>query len=214
MDGALRQYRKLEEELRGPWGRFRGTLRDEWRQGWREARGHAATAGAAGAATAGATGAGWSAPSVTSTGAPPPAAAVAHPPVTYGRQVAAGMAMPLLAAVSAGITVAWAVASASLIASGAILGWRPPTLPLWGGLVALAVAASVVGGPFHAARRSLRRWPHGAGGLLAAWDALLWLGFFAVFAWLAWTVSGDLREVLRDLPGAVEKVRASWHPPA
>ena len=142
----------------------------------------------------------------------PTAAAFSSAPVSYGRQLLAGMALPLLAAASAGVAIAWALASSSLVVNGSILGWTPPGVPLWAGLLVLLAMAMVIHQPFHHLRRALRRSPCGGDGLLAAWDSILWLGFLAFFAWLAWRGSGELRGVVHDLSGAIERVRSSWHP--
>lgn len=190
IDQAKRQVARLERGLRGPWAKARSEWRREraeWRrerrerrQEWREWRDA------------------WR----------PPPAAGAPAPATYGEQVAAGIVLPFLAMFSAALTVGWAVASARLVGSGDLWGWNPG-LPLWAALLLLLVAVAIVGGPVRHARHALHRDAWGRGALLAAWDGLLWLGFVAVFAWLAWRLSPELRTLVHDLPGAAARIRAS-----
>ncbi len=184
VDQAKRQCARLERELRGPYARMRAKWRYEGREAWR-------TTPAA----------------PPPPGAPPPSGAP-PPPVTYAEQLATGVVVPILALLSAGLTVAWIVAGAMLIEKGAILGWSPG-LPLWGALLALFVAVLIVGGPIRHARHALHRDAWGRGALLAAWDGLLWLGFLVLFAWAAWHLSPELRGLVHDLPGAVDRVRGS-----
>lgn len=189
VDEAKKRATQLGDELKGPWRAAVSDMKREWDEAWRRDW-HGS----------------WS---------PPPAASSPAPAGQdgYRQQLAAGAVLPLLALVSAALAVAALIAMASLVTSGTILGWAVPVLPLWIQLVAVAVVASAVGAPFQHARRALRRGPRGREGLLAAWDALLWLGFFAAFAWLAWHLSPELRDLAGDLPGAVEKVKGSWRVP-
>jgi hypothetical protein len=139
---------------------------------------------------------------------PPP---VPPPYPHYGQQLATGLVVPLLAFLSAAFTVAWFQVSAMLLVTGKIIDWSPG-LPLWGSLLALLLVTMVITQPINHARAALHRAPHPGGvAWLAAWDAILWLGFVALFGWLVWHQPGsDLRALAQDLPGALEKVRASW----
>jgi phage shock protein PspC (stress-responsive transcriptional regulator) len=190
VDQAKRQYARIEREVRSEWAN--GLKEDaRWerrarRRAWREARREWREAW-------------W--------GAGPGGGTA--PPASYARQVAAGVAIPVLALLSAGLTVAFVVVSAMLITTGQIMGWTPG-LPLWAGLLALLMVVGAVGQPFHHARRALQRDARG-GGLLAAWDGLLWLGFLALFAWLAWASFPEVRDLLHDLPGAAARLKASLH---
>lgn len=198
VDEAKRRYASLEQELRGPWAR--------WRDGWRAQR-HQRRQARRAAREARRTGSapGWSA-AAPEAPAPHPYPAPAH----YARQVAAGVLVPVMAFVSAALTIGWVVATAMLVVDGQLLGWSPG-LPLWASLLIVSLVAMVIGRPFGFARAAFHRssW-RGATPWLAAWDAIFWLGFIAFFGWLAWQQSPEVRALVHDLPGAWERIRASW----
>jgi phage shock protein PspC (stress-responsive transcriptional regulator) len=202
IDEAKRHYASLEQELRGPWARWRA----RWRQGWQRRRSsHRAWRVPRAERTP---------PAATGPGEPPaPVPPMSPPPPThYGRQVATGLVVPLMAFLSAAFTVAWVQLSAMLIVTGTLVDWSPG-LPLWGSLLILLLVFQVVSRPVAHARAALHRasWPGGAA-WLAAWDGVLWLGFMAVLGWLAWQSPGSqVQALVHDLPGAWEKIRASWH---
>ena len=195
IDEAKRHYANLEQELRGPWGAWRhggGERRErrrearraarEARRSWREHRAEA---------------------TVEASGVP-------YAPAHYAQQVAAGLTVPVAAFASALLTVAWLQLSAQVIVTGRLFGWSPG-LPLWAGLVVLLLVTVVVGRPISQVRAALHRAPYPGGvAWLAAWDGILWLGFIALLGWFAWHARPELSALAHDLPGAVEKVRASW----
>jgi phage shock protein PspC (stress-responsive transcriptional regulator) len=191
IDEAKRQYARLGGELHGSWFRARAERRRwkrewkrqrrAWRQEWRREW--------------------WSAPT-----GPGPAGSPGRAP-TYAEQVAAGIVVPVLAFLSAALSVAWLVGVASLLQTGAILGWAPG-LPLWGSLLLLVVAVGIVKQPLSYARHALHRNARD-GWMLAAWDGILWLGFLLVLGWVAWRASPELRAAAADLPGCVHRVLAS-----
>jgi hypothetical protein len=126
--------------------------------------------------------------------------------------VAAGLVIPVMAFLSAAFAVASFQAASALIVTGTIVGWSPG-LPLWASLLILALATAVITRPIDRARAALHRAPY-PGGLawLAAWDGILWLGFFAVLCLLAWSMPGSsVQALVHDFPGAWEKVLASWN---
>jgi hypothetical protein len=124
--------------------------------------------------------------------------------------VAAGLTVPLAAFLSALLIVAWFQLSAQLIVAGSVLGWSPG-LPLWASLLILLLATMMIGRPIGHTRAALHRAQY-PGGVpwLAAWDGILWLGFIALLGGLAWQSRPELKALVHDLPGAWEKVRASW----
>lgn len=200
IDEAKRHYAKLEQELAGPWAQWRhggGERRERRREARRAAR-EARRAWRAHQAEA--------AVEAPHTGHP----TVHYGPAHYAQQVAAGLAVPVAAFTSAFLAVAWLQLSAQLIVTGRIFGWSPG-LPLWASLLLLLLVTFVVGQPISQVRAALHRAPYPGGvAWLAAWDGILWLGFIAVLGWFAWHARPELSALAHDLPGAVEKVRASW----
>ncbi|HSN16452.1 MAG TPA: PspC domain-containing protein [Anaeromyxobacteraceae bacterium] len=195
IDEAKRHYARLEKELSGPWAKWKRGDR-EWRERRREARRTAREARRE-----------WRARQAEAA-EPPPAA---PGPANYAQQVAAGLTVPVAAFASAFLTVAWLQLSAQLVVTGRLLGWSPG-LPLWASLVILLVVRLFVGHPLGQVRAALHRAPHpGGAAWLAAWDGILWLGFLLLLLWLAWHAFPDLSALAHDLPGAVDRVRASWH---
>jgi hypothetical protein len=125
--------------------------------------------------------------------------------------VAAGVVVPVMAFLSAALSVASFQLASMLVVTGKVVDWSPG-IPLWSSLLILVLATAVITRPIDRARAALHRAPH-PGGLawLAAWDGILWIGFFAVLCWLAWSSPGSsVQALVRDLPGAWEKIRASW----
>ncbi len=219
VDEAKRHYATLEKELQGPWAAWKAKLRGggwaqrrDWRAARREAKRVAREARRAArqawkaSPPAGPEAAG-PAPVVPPT-APP--AWTPYSPVFYFQQVATSLGVAVMALLSAAITVAWVVASAQLVITGSILGWSPG-LPLWASLLMALLVAMVVGRPMASSRGALHRASHRGGvAWLAAWDGVLWTGYVVLFGWLAWRYSPEVQALAHDLPGAVEKVRASW----
>jgi hypothetical protein len=182
VDEAKRHYATLEQELHGPWAK--------WKASWRTGRTWRAQPAAASATTV--------------------ISPAALPPTFYARQVVAALAVPVVAFWGSALLVAEGVCAALLIANGRILGWSPG-LPLWGSLLVLVLLGGVLRRPLDSAGAALRRSPARAAlPWLPAWEAAFWIGFVALFCTLAWHLSADLREVAYDLPGAWERVRDSW----
>lgn len=195
IDEAKRHYAKLEQELRGPWS--------AWRQGdaaRRERRREARRAAREARRS-------WSAHHAE---APVEPTGVGYGPAHYAQQVLAGVTVPVAAFASAFLVVAWLQLSAQLVVTGRLFGWSPG-LPLWGSLLLLLLVTVVVGQPIGQVRAALHRAPHPAvAAWLAAWDGILWLGFIVLLGWFAWHARPELGALAHDLPGAVEKLRASW----
>lgn len=217
IDEAKRHYANLEKELHGPWASWK----TQWPSGWRARRQHRREARRAARDARRAwraQQAAWTTSPAEPMGMPPvppvppplhcaPYAPYAH----YGQQVATGVVVPLLAFLSAVFTVAWVQLAAMLIVTGKIVDWSPG-LPLWASLLALTLVTMVITQPINHARSALHRAPYPGGvAWLAAWDGILWLGFVALLGWLVWKSPGShLQALAHDLPGAWEKIRASW----
>jgi len=219
IDEAKRHYATLEQELKGPWAQWTSRVRGTWqaqRQDWRQARRTAKDAArqAKRAAREAATSTA-SAASPAPAGPPPMPPLVQVPwtffsPAHYAQQVAASVAVSVMALLSAAITVGLVLVSAQLLVTGRVLGWTPG-LPLWASLLIAVLVAMVFGRPFGQARSALHRASHPGGvAWLAAWDGILWIGFVVLLGWLAWSQSPEVRALVQDLPGAWEKVRSSW----
>jgi hypothetical protein len=215
IDEAKRHYANLEKEIAGPWARWKRSWREDerdWRAARREARRAAREARRAWRTEQAAAHAGVGAAStpVGAPSSPPHPPYPAYPPTHYAQQVATGLAVPVAAMASAFLTVAWFQLSAMLVVTGRLFGWAPG-LPLWAALLILLLAAMVIGHPIAQVRAALHRTSYpGGSAWLAAWDGILWLGFIAVFAWMAWHLRPELSALAHDLPGAWEKVRGSW----
>jgi phage shock protein PspC (stress-responsive transcriptional regulator) len=196
VDEAKRHYANLEKELQGPWGQWRSGWRA--RQQWRQAR--RAERAASG---------GWSSPAPAA--GVPPVPPAPPPPTHYAQQVAAGLMVPVMAFLSVAFTLAWLQLSAMLVVTDKLLDWSPG-LPLWASLLVLLLLTAVVTQPINHARSALHRAPyHGGQAWLVAWDGVLWVGFMALLGWLVWISPGShVQALVHDLPGAWEKIRASW----
>ncbi len=233
VDEAKRHYATLEQELQGPWARWRAS----WSSGTREARRQAREAASAARGAWQDQRATWgaAAPTAPPAGPPPippphsssvpppipptapppswpapPPVPPAPPPARYARQVAAALMVPVVAFWGSALLVAEGVCAALLIANGRILGWSPG-LPLWGSLVILMLLGALLRRPIAAAGAALRRAPATPLSWLPVWEAAFWIGFVALFGSLAWTFTPELRSLAHDLPGAWAKVLASWH---
>jgi phage shock protein PspC (stress-responsive transcriptional regulator) len=110
-------------------------------------------------------------------------------PVGYATQVAAGVSLPLLSAISAILFVAFLVGLFALLGHGPLplwFGWaHPHGAPRWLLIVALFVVYSMLAGPIGAARRASHRYANG--GYSSLWinllDRLLWIAIVALLLW-------------------------------
>ncbi|MBS0394555.1 MAG: zf-HC2 domain-containing protein [Proteobacteria bacterium] len=137
--------------------------------------------------------------------APPPGAP--HPP--YAAHVLTGLLMALLGLVLAAITIAWIVALASLVTTGAIFGWwLPHDVPFWAALLILVVVYNLVVWPIKAARRAAYgqyggyRAYHGP--WVAAWDGVATLAVVVLVGWYAYHHVPEVRDLLDHLRGAFD----------
>ncbi|HEX4269392.1 MAG TPA: PspC domain-containing protein [Steroidobacteraceae bacterium] len=125
--------------------------------------------------------------------------------------VLAGITLPVFAVVNAALFVAWILVIMSALMTGAIFGWPlPADLPLWGTLLILCAVYLVLTSPLRAAR-------HGAhlawGPYYPMWSALssvFWLGFTALFLWLAYQHLPQVHALLDQLPSFWRSRRISF----
>ncbi|HEV2441524.1 MAG TPA: PspC domain-containing protein [Steroidobacteraceae bacterium] len=119
--------------------------------------------------------------------------------------VLAAITLPVFAVVNAALFVAWILVIMSAVMTGAIFGWPlPADLPVWGSLLILCVIYLVLTSPLRAARHGA----HLAWGpyyhTWAALSSLFWLGFTALFFWLAYHHLPQVHALLDQLP-------SFWH---
>ena len=127
------------------------------------------------------------------------------PPMGAGGHVLAGLSLPLLGIVNAAMFVAWILSMLSAWMTETLFGWPLPTgLPLWGSLLILFAFYIALTSPLRAARYA---W----GPQYAPWAALsgvFWLGFSALFLWLAYQHIPQVHALLDQLPAFWQSVSA------
>ncbi len=123
-----------------------------------------------------------------------------RPQPGYGAQVAAGIVLPLIGVVSAVLTVAFLVALASLLATGEILGWRPPLdVPAWAAIFVLVAAYAMVGLPLRAVRHASYEALGPRRGWFVFWDGVLWIALVILAWWIAAHHVPGVSEFFQDL---------------
>ena len=125
--------------------------------------------------------------------------------------ILAGMTLPVFAIVNAALFVAWSLVMMSALMTGAIFGWPlPADLPQWGSLAILCVIYLALTSPLRAARHGA----HLAWGpyyhMWAALSSVFWLGFTALFLWLAYQHLPQVHALLDQLPSFWQKRRMSF----
>ncbi len=123
------------------------------------------------------------------------ATAQAAPQVSYAARAMAGILVPLAAVIGAVIFVVWILAMLSLFTQHHVFGWDlPANIPLWGAMLGLVVGYLLISAPFKALRDS-----GGSYGERPFWRAahsLMWIGFVAVFFWMAYQFIPPVREMM------------------
>ncbi len=120
----------------------------------------------------------------------------------YAAQVAAGVLVPVLGIGSAAFSVLWLLALISLVTTNAIFGWPLPNeMPMWIGILLLLVIYNMVAWPLRAVRRASI---YTAGGQsysgFEVWGRVLWLGFLALFFWLAYRYIPEVNYIINSAP--------------
>jgi hypothetical protein len=123
--------------------------------------------------------------------------------VGYATRLLAGFMVPVFTIMSAVLFVAMMLAILSLLVTGGIFDWTlPHQVPLWAAVIIIAILYQAVHAPLRAASRASYETSAGSRyGWLAAADALMWLGFAALFAWLAYLFVPEVQELFHSLPG-------------
>lgn len=163
---ASNEWRRSRAQWKREWRRARA----EWRLSWRQAR-HDWRAQFAG----------------LHAGVVPPAPPSPHPGAPYVAHIVTGSLLAILGLVLGALTIAWIVALASLVMTGALLGFALPVgVPVWVAFVALVILFNLIVWPLKAARRAAY---YPAVGYhapwLAVWDSVIGLTLLALGAWYA-----------------------------
>lgn len=122
--------------------------------------------------------------------------------VGYATRVVAGFMVPVFTLIGAALFVVVIIAVVSLFKTGGILDWvLPSEIPVWGAIVILAIVYQAVHMPLRAASRASYEATAGRRhGWLAAADGVLWLGFAALFFWLAYLFIPDVQSLFQSVP--------------
>jgi ABC-type multidrug transport system fused ATPase/permease subunit len=129
-------------------------------------------------------------------------------PINPFGHVLLGITLPVFALANAALFVALILVLISAVMTGGIFGWPlPANLPLWGSLLIVCAIYIVLTSPLRAAR-------HGAhlawGPYYHTWSTLssiFWLGFTALFLWLAYRHLPQVHALLDQLPSFWQKQR-------
>jgi phage shock protein PspC (stress-responsive transcriptional regulator) len=132
------------------------------------------------------------------------ATAQAAPQMSATARAITGIFLPIAAIIGAVLFVGWILALISLITQQTVFGLAlPHGMPLWVGILVLALLYFAISTPL----RIVRHGGHQAAGYHPGWGALhglIWIGFTAVFFWLAYTFFPGVRELVDQLMWAAE----------
>lgn len=107
--------------------------------------------------------------------------------------------LPIAALISAALLVAFILSLISLVTQHTVFGWAlPHGIPLWVGIVALAMLYIAISTPV----RMIRHGGQQAAGYHPGWGAfhgLMWIGFVVLLFWVAYTYLPGVREVVDSL---------------
>ena len=120
----------------------------------------------------------------------------------YATQVMAGVMVPVLGICSAAFSLLWLVALISLVTTDAIFGWPLPNeMPMWMGILLLLVIYNMVAWPLRAVRRASIYTAAGHNySAFEVWGRVLWLGFLALFFWLAYRYIPEVNYIFNSAP--------------
>ncbi len=128
-------------------------------------------------------------------------------PMDYASQVLAGVFIPIASVISAALFVGLALAIISIITSGTVFGWVfPGQPPFWVQIVVLVVFYHLIAWPLHAVSHGPF---HEGRGWISMWGGLLWIGFTALFMWLAYQHLPGVREFIDQLPDSLRNRSAA-----
>lgn len=125
------------------------------------------------------------------------------PQMSYSSQVLSGFLSPIVAILSTVVFLTFLFALLSLVTRHAIFGWALPSdIPLWLGILVLAILWGAIGSPLHQARRMTHyAVPYGFG-WVALCGTLIWLAFVSFLCWLAWEHWSEVQAFLKHVAGA------------
>lgn len=130
-----------------------------------------------------------------------------RPQPGYGAQVAAGIVLPVLAAISAVLTVVAVILLASLLTTGEVLGFRLPLdVPPWAAIVALIAAFAILAAPLRAVRYASYEALGPRRGWFVFWDGVLWLALVVLAGWFAARFVPGVDDLFRDLTHRLQDV--------
>jgi hypothetical protein len=137
----------------------------------------------------------------------------AHEDVGYATRVLAGFMVPVFTLIGAALFVVVIIAMVSLFKTGGIFDWAlPHEVPAWGAIVILAIVYQAVHMPLRAASRASYEASAGQRhGWLAAADGVLWLGFAALFFWLAYLFIPEVQSLFESVPFEWRHPLDAWH---
>jgi len=134
-------------------------------------------------------------------------------PVGYVTRVFAGLMAFIFSIVSAVLLIAFLLALFSLMGTGMLLGWSPPTdVPLWLAVVILCITYAAISAPFTALRRTSYATVSGHPGTWGGGaDSLITLLVIALVAWLAWLFIPDARALMENAYVVIRDFSNSWN---
>ena len=98
----------------------------------------------------------------------------------------------------------------SFLVTGAIFGNAlPDDLPLWATFLILVMLFSMISWPIQLARHASHdalggRYYYGG---VAAWDSMMWVGFWLLCGWAAWEYIPEVRQFIDNLPAVRDNMR-------
>jgi phage shock protein PspC (stress-responsive transcriptional regulator) len=133
--------------------------------------------------------------------------------VGYATRLLAGFMVPVFTILSAVLFVVVILAILSLVVTGGVFYWTlPGDIPLWVAILIVAIVYQAVHAPLRAASRASYETSAGPRyGWLAAADAIMWLGFAALFFWLAYMFVPEVRYLFDSLPSEWKHFAVTWN---
>jgi phage shock protein PspC (stress-responsive transcriptional regulator) len=127
------------------------------------------------------------------------ATAQAQPAIHHAGRAIGMVFLPIAALISAALLVAFILALFSLVTQHTVFGWAlPHGIPLWVGIVALAMLYIAISTPV----RMIRHGGQQSAGYHPGWGAfhgLMWIGFVVLLFWVSYTYLPGVREVVDSL---------------
>ncbi|HEY2151231.1 MAG TPA: PspC domain-containing protein [Vicinamibacterales bacterium] len=129
------------------------------------------------------------------------------PPLGYGRQLLAGLMVPIVTVAGAVFFWIWVYALISLTTTRQLFGQAlPSNIPLWVGILILVFAYQMVSWPLHAMRRGSHFLLGSRYRDAAALEGIMSVGFSVLVVVFAYKYVPEVREVLRTLPEVLRSI--------